>query len=285
MVQNRVYLLLLLVLVTGVLSVFTVNEMEKAAKFEFSKMVKSDYTPGIHFKIPLINSVRKYDARILTLDSKPERFLTSEKKNVIVDSFVKWRIGNVKDYHTSVQGDEALANNRLDQIMKDAMRSEFSKRTIKELVSVDRKAIQGLLITNTEPVASELGIQLVDVRIKRIDLPPDVSNSVYRRMEAERTRVAKEFRSQGAELAEGIRADADRQRVVILANAYREAETTKGEGDGIAADTYAKTYGRDTEFFTFTRSLTAYKRTFRKEGDLLVLEPDSDFFKYFNKQK
>ncbi len=286
MTQNKVYLFLMVGLVLVLMSsIFTVGQREKAARFQFNKMIKSDYEPGLHFKIPLTDSVRKYDGRVLTLDSKPERFLTSEKKNVIVDSFVKWRIGDVKSFHTTVQGDATQANLRLDQFMKDAMRSEFSKRTIKELVSSDRKEIQNLLIANTQNLAGDLGIEVVDVRIKRIDLPPDVSSSVYRRMESERTRVAKEFRSQGSEQAEGIRADADKQREVILANAYRDAETIKGEGDGVSAATYAKNFGQDTEFFTFYRSINAYQRTFRGSGDLLVIEPDSEFFKYFNKAK
>ena len=286
MTQNKVYLVVVIGLVLALMSsIFTVGQREKAARFQFNKMIRSDYEPGLHFKIPLTDSVRKYDGRVLTLDSKPERFLTSEKKNVIVDSFVKWRVGNVKNFHTTVQGDPLQANLRLDQIIKDSMRSEFSKRTIQELVSSDRNKIQNLLIANTQRLSSELGLDIVDVRIKRIDLPPDVSNSVYRRMESERTRVAKEFRSQGSEQAEGIRADADKQREVLLANAYRDAETIKGEGDGVSAETYAKNFGQDTEFFTFYRSINAYQRTFRGSGDLLVLEPDSEFFKYFNKAK
>ena len=286
MIQNKVYLVVVIALVLALMSsIFTVGQREKAARFQFNKMIKSDYEPGLHFKIPLTDSVRKYDGRVLTLDSKPERFLTSEKKNVIVDSFVKWRIGDVKSYHTTVQGDAIQANLRLDQFMKDAMRSEFSKRTIKDLVSSDREQIQNLLIANTQILAANLGIDVVDVRIKRIDLPPDVSNSVYRRMESERTRVAKEFRSQGSEQAEGIRANADKQREVILADAYRDAQTIKGEGDGVSAETYAINFGQDTEFFTFYRSINAYQRTFRVSGDLLVLEPDSEFFKYFNSAK
>ncbi len=284
--QSKVYLFVIVGLIFALSSsVFTVEQRQKAARFRFSKMVESDYNPGLHFKLPLADSVRKYDGRVLTLDSKPERFLTSEKKNVIVDSFVKWRIGNVKSFHTTVQGDATQANLRLDQFMKDAMRSEFSKRSIQDLVSSDRKEIQQLLIANTQRLAEDLGINIVDVRIKRIDLPPDVSHSVYRRMESERTRVAKEFRSQGAEQAEGIRADADKQREVILADAYRDAQTIKGDGDGVSAETYAKNFGQDTEFFTFYRSINAYQQTFRGSGDLLVLEPDSEFFKYFNKAK
>lgn len=286
MLQNRVVIVLLFIAAVFMMSVFTVTETQKAAKFQFSRMQRSDYEPGLHFKVPFpINTIRKYDGRILTLDSRPERFLTSEKKNVIVDSFIKWRIGNVKIFHTSVAGDPTQANLRLDQIMKDALRSEFSKRTIRELVSSDRREIQDLLIDTTRLTASGIGVDVVDVRIQRIDLPPDVSNSVYRRMEAERARIAKEFRSQGAEQAEGIRADADRQREIILANAYNQAEKTRGDGDAVAADTYARAYGKNAEFFNFSRSLLAYQRTFRKSGDLLVLEPDSDFFKYFKKQK
>jgi membrane protease subunit HflC len=219
------------------------------------------------------------------MDSKPERFLTSEKKNVIVDSFVKWKIADVKTFYTAVSGDVRQANIRLDQIIKDAFRSEFSKRTIKQLVSADRNAIRTALITLASPIAVNLGIEIIDVQVKRIDLPPEVSSSVYRRMEAERERVAREFRSQGKEAAERIRADADKQREIILANAFRDAEILRGNGDAIAADIYAKNYGQDIEFFTFYRSMNAYQQTFRNKGDMLVVDPDSDFFKYFKKQK
>jgi membrane protease subunit HflC len=219
------------------------------------------------------------------MDSKPERFLTSEKKNVIVDSFVKWKIADVTTFYTAVAGDVNQANIRLDQIIKDAFRSEFSKRDIKQLVSTDRNAIRTELIKLSTPIAFKLGIEIIDVQVKRIDLPSDVSSSVYRRMEAERERVAREFRSQGKEAAERIRADADKQREIILANAFRDAEILRGAGDAIAADTYAKSYGADIEFFTFYRSMNAYKKTFRNKGDMLVVEPDSDFFQYFKKQK
>lgn len=283
--HNKLFALLMLVLVIGFLSVFTVKQTEKAIKFRLGEIVRSDYEPGLHFMMPIINNVKTFDARILTLDSRPERFLTSEKKNVIVDSFVKWRIGDVTLYYTTVAGDALQANLRLDQIMKDAMRSEFGRRTIKELVSEDRAKMRDLLIASTEPVAKALGVDLVDIRIKRIDLPSEVSSSVYRRMEAERGRVAREFRSQGAEAAERIRADADKQREILLAEAFRKAETTRGEGDAIAADVYAKAFGKDIDFFAFHRSLNAYKKTFRGHNDMLVLEPDSDFFKYFNQME
>lgn len=265
--------------------VFTVTETERAIKFRLGEVIESDFKPGLHFKMPFINNVKKFDARILTLDSKPERFLTSEKKNVIVDSFVKWKIADVKTFYTSVAGDVRQANIRLDQIIKDAFRSEFSKRTIKQLVSSDRTVIRTALIALSSPIAEKLGVKIIDVQVKRIDLPSEVSSSVYRRMEAERERVAREFRSQGKEAAERIRADADKQREIILANAFRDSEILKGNGDAVAADTYAKAYGEDIEFFTFYRSMNAYKKTFINKGDMLVVEPDSDFFKYFKHQK
>ena len=284
MLQNKMLIPLVLIVFVGLSSIFTVQETEKAIKFRLGEIVKTDYLPGLHFKFPLINSVKKFDKRILTLDANPERFLTSEKKNVIVDSFVKWRVGDVAKYYTTVAGDILQANLRLDQVMKDAMRSVFSKRTIKELVAEDRTNLRDILLKNTIDVASALGMELIDIRIKRIDLPSEVSNSVYRRMEAERTRVAREFRSQGSEAAERIRADADKQREIILANAYNKAETLRGFGDGKATDIYAKAYGKDEEFYAFYRSLNAYQKTFRNSGDMLVIDPNSDFFKYFKSQ-
>jgi membrane protease subunit HflC len=218
------------------------------------------------------------------MDAKPERFLTAEKKNVIVDSFVKWRIGDVTTFYTVVAGDIDQANLRLDQIVKDAFRGEFGKRNIKQLLSTDRQAIREILIKNAKPLAADLGMDIIDVQVMRIDLPDEVSSSVFRRMEAERERVAREFRSQGAEAAERIRADADRQRVVTMANAFRDAEKLRGEGDAKSAEIYAKAYGADAEFFTFYRSLNAYKKTF-SSSSMMVLDPDSDFFRYFKQQK
>ena len=272
------------VLLMAMMSVFTVNETEKAIKFRFGEIVRSDYEPGLHFRIPVINNVKLFDARIQTMDSRPERFLTAEKKNVIVDSFVKWRIGDVTKFYTAVAGDIEQANLRLDQIIKDAFRSEFSKRNIKQLVSTDRKAIRDILIKNSKIVAADLGLDIIDVQVMRIDLPEEVSASVFSRMEAERERVAREFRSQGAEAAERIRADADRQRVVTLANSYREAEKLRGEGDARSAEIYAQAYGQDADFFAFYRSLNAYKKTFAN-GNIMVLDPESEFFQYFKKQK
>ncbi|BCG62999.1 MAG: membrane protease subunit HflC [Methyloprofundus sp.] len=267
------------------MSVFTVTETEKAIKFKLGEIVEADYKPGLHFKFPFINNVKKFDARILTLDSSPERFLTSEKKNVIVDSFVKWRIGDVKIFYTAVAGDPYQANVRLDQVIKDAFRSEFSKRDIKQLVSTDRSAVREALIAKTAEAARTLGIEIVDVQVKRIDLPSEVSHSVYSRMEAERARVAREFRSQGSEAAEKVRADADKQKEIILANAFRDSEIMKGEGDAKAADIYAKAYGENVEFYTFYRSMNAYKKTFSRSSNIMVTEPDSEFFKYFKKMK
>lgn len=285
MTPNKILIAVAAVLILGMMSIFTVSETELAIKFRLGEIIKSDFKPGLHFKTPFINNVRKFDKRILTLDAKPERFLTAEKKNVIVDSFVKWRIGDVNTFYTAVAGDVDQANIRLDQIIKDAFRSEFSKRKIKQLVSTDRSKIRQALIENTSKVAADLGIRIVDVQVKRIDLPSEVSHSVYRRMEAERERVAREFRSQGAEAAERIRADADKQREIIMADAYNKAEVLRGEGDAKAAETYARAFNRDVEFFTFYRSLNAYKNTFDSSRDMIVLEPDSDFFQYFKKEK
>jgi membrane protease subunit HflC len=284
MTQNRILVSLGALLFIIMMCVFTVSETERAIKFRLGEIVKSDYDPGLHFKLPIINNIKKFDKRIQTMDAKPERFLTAEKKNVIVDSFVKWRIGDVTTFYTVVAGDIDQANLRLDQIVKDAFRGEFGKRNIKQLLSTDRQVIREVLIKNAKPLAANLGMDIIDVQVMRIDLPDEVSSSVFRRMEAERERVAREFRSQGAEAAERIRADADRQRVVTMANAFRDAEKIRGEGDAKSAEIYAKAYGADADFFTFYRSLNAYKKTF-SSSSMMVLDPDSDFFKYFKQQK
>ncbi|TPQ26511.1 protease modulator HflC [Methylomonas sp. EFPC3] len=272
-------------LVLGYMSVFYVKEHEKAILFRLGEMVESDYKPGLHFKAPLINNVSTFDARVLTLDAKSERFLTSEKKNVIVDSFAKWRIGDVGLFYTTVGGDEFQANLRLDQIMKDAMRSEFGVRTIKQLISEDRSELRETLLAKLSPTAEKFGIELIDIRIKRIDLPQEVSSSVFQRMRAERERVAREFRSQGAESAEQISAEADKQKQVIVANAQRDAENIRGRGDAQSAEIYAKSFGKNPEFYAFYRSLQAYQTSFEKTQDTLVLKPNSDFFKYFSSEK
>lgn len=271
-------------LILAYLSVFYVQEHQKAILFRLGEMVSSDFKPGLHVKTPIINKVSTFDARVLTLDAKSERFLTSEKKNVIVDSFAMWQIGDVGLFYTTVGGDEYQANLRLDQIMKDAMRSEFGIRTIKQLISEDRSELRRTLLDKLSPVAAKFGIELIDIRIKRIDLPQEVSNSVYQRMRAERERVAREFRSQGAETAEQISAEADKQKQVLLANARRDGENIRGRGDARSADIYAKSFGKNAEFYAFYRSLEAYQTAFEKTQDTLVLKPDSDFFKYFSKE-
>jgi len=265
------------------MSLFMVDETQTAIRFQLGEIVEANYKPGLHWKWPLINNVRKFDRRLQTLDTEPERFLTAEKKNVIVDSFAMWRIEDVRLFYTTVGGDPAQANVRLDQIVKDSLRSEFSKRTIQEVVSGDRDQIMETLSRLLREQATQLGIAAVDVRIKRINLPDDVSSSVFSRMKAERLRVAKDFRSRGGEAAERIRADADRQSTVLLAEAYRDAERQRGEGDAQSADIYAQAYGKDQEFYNFYRSLAAYRQSFVGKDDVLILQPDSQFFHYFDK--
>lgn len=274
-------IVILALLIVGSFSMFTVHEREKAILFRLGEIVKTDFTPGLYFKMPFVNNVRTFDARIQTLDAEPERYLTSEKKNVIVDAFVKWRIGDVERYFTSTGGDPNTANSRLSQIIKDGLRGEFGKRTIQEVVSGERKEIMHILTAQANEQAKTFGIDLVDVRIKRIDLAKEISDSVYRRMEAERLRVAKDLRARGSEAAEVIRADADRRRTVILAEAYRESQTIRGEGDGAAAKIYADAYNQDKDFYGLYRSLDAYKKSFADKGDILVVQPDTEFFKYF----
>ncbi|MGY6274564.1 protease modulator HflC [Methylomonas sp. MgM2] len=275
----------LIILVLASMSVFHVNEYEKAILFRLGEIVTTDLNPGLHFKTPVINNVSTFDARVLTLDAKSERFLTSEKKNVIVDSFAKWRIGDVGLFYTTVGGDEFQANLRLDQIMKDAMRSEFGVRTIKQLISEDRDDLRHTLLEKLSPLARKYGIELIDIRVKRIDLPQEVSSSVFQRMRAERERVAREFRSQGAESAELISAEADKQKQVIVANAQREAENIRGRGDAESAEIYAKSFGKNPEFYAFYRSLQAYQASFEDTQDTLIVKPTSDFFKYFSSEK
>ncbi|HHI93213.1 MAG TPA: protease modulator HflC [Gammaproteobacteria bacterium] len=279
--KGFVSILLLIAVVIAAFSIFTVNEREKAILFRLGEIVKTDFTPGLYWKTPFVNNVRKFDSRIQTLDAEPERYLTGEKKNLIVDSFVKWRIKDVANYFTATGGDAVRANLRLSQIIKDGLRGEFAKRTIKEAVSGERQQIMTLITKQANAEAEAFGIEIVDVRIKRIDFPSEISDSVYRRMRAERERVAKDLRSRGAESAEKIRAEADRQRTVIIADAFRDAEILRGEGDAAATEIYAKAYGKDVEFYSLYRSLNAYKTTFSSKSDILVIEPDSEFFKYF----
>jgi len=276
---------LIVVVFIGSFSFFQVDVRQKAIMFRLGEIMSTDFKPGLHFKIPILNNVKKFDARILTMDAPPEDFLTSEKKNVTVDSFVKWRISDVEKYYVSMGGDERRATTRISQIIKDGLRNEFGIRTIQEAVSGERSQIMDSLLANAKKEVKDFGIDIVDVRIKRIDLPRNVSSSVYQRMEAERARVAKDFRSRGAEEAERIRADAERQREIIHAEAYRDAEQIRGQGDAKAAVIYAEAYKQDPEFYTFYRSQNAYQTSFNSKDDVLVIQPDSEFFKYFGKSE
>lgn len=263
-------------------SVYIVNQWETAVVLRLGEIVEADVEPGLHFKTPFINNVRKFDSRLQTLDSSPERYLTSEKKNLIVDSFVKWRIKDVEKFYTTMNGDNRQAGLKLGQIIKDGLRAEFGNRSVKEVISGERVEIAQKIKATTASAASSFGIEIEDIRIKRIDLAKDISESVYRRMEAERNRVAKDLRSKGSESAEKIKADADRQRVVILADAYSEAEILRGKGDATAAEIYAKAYNLDAEFYSFYHSINAYKNSFNDKSDIMLVDPKSDFFKYFN---
>ena len=261
---------------------FIVDEREVAIKFRLGEIVTTYQDPGLYFMIPFINNIKKYDSRLLTMDSKPEQFLTSEKKNVIVDSFVKWKITGPENFYRSSKGDERIGINRLSQIINDLTKSEFSKRTINDVVSGDRAALMNIVRLEANKAAQALGISVIDVRVKRVDLPDDVSNSVYARMVKERATVAKAFRSKGKEEAQGITALAERESETIIAEAYKKGQEIKGEGDAISTETYAKAYNLSPEFYSFYRSLTAYKKTFSEKQDVLIIQPDSDFFKYFN---
>lgn len=262
-------------------SIFTVDQRQHAIVFQLGEVRDVIAEPGLYLKWPMIQNVRYFDKRILTLDSvEPERFITSEKKNVLVDSFVKWRIVDPKLYYISVAGDEARARTRLAQTVNAGLREEFGKRTVHDVVSGERDKIMEQMREKADLDARKIGVQIVDVRVKRVDLPSEVSESVYRRMEAERKRVANELRSQGSAEAEKIRADADKQREVIVAEAYRDAQKVKGEGDAKAASIYAQAFGQNPEFYSFYRSLEAYRNSFKTKNDVLVVEPNSDFFKY-----
>ncbi|RLA05695.1 MAG: protease modulator HflC [Gammaproteobacteria bacterium] len=281
--NNLKFLLLLIGLVVVVIwsSTFIVHEREIAIKFKLGEIVESDYSPGFYWQIPIINNVIKFDSRILTLDTPSERFLTSEKKNVIVNSFVKWKIVDPKTYYTSTQGDERRAIARMATIINDELKGQIGSKSMREVISGERASIMQVVTDNAGEKIKSLGIDLIDVRIKKVELPDNVSNDVYRRMSTERQTVAKAFRSRGEEQARKIRANADRQREEVLAEAYRKSEQTRGEGDAIAAKTYADSFNQDKEFYSFYRSMNAYQNSFGNNNDLIVLSPDSDYFKYF----
>lgn len=294
---------LLLALIIGSKSLYIVQETERAVKLKFGEVVESDVAPGLHVLIPFVNKVRKFDGRLLTLDTRPQAFLTSEKKRLIVDSFVKWRIVNVQKYYTATSGDEFRASDLISVRVETQLRNQFGTRTLSEVVSGEReKLMADVKLWLNDPTAARalksdvadnaadllgvgksIGVEIVDVRIKKIELPPEVSESVYERMRTERERLARELRSRGKEVAEGIRADADREKTILLAQAYKTSETTRGVGDAKAASTYATAFSKDAEFYSFTRSLKAYQESFSGNGDVMLLKPNSEFFKYFSK--
>ncbi len=274
----------LLALVIGV-SVFTVDEREFAIKFRFGEIIRADYESGIHFKIPIVNNILKLDRRILTRTNPTEEFLTVKKKNLYVDFFIKWRIEDPARYYIATSGNEEAAARRLLEVVKDGIRAEFAKRTVQEVISAERTEIMADMLDKARTTASDFGIRVVDVRVKRIDFPDKVSDSVFDRMRQERHRVAAQLRAEGHENSERIRADADRQRTIILANAYRDAEITRGRGDAKSAEIYAHAYTQNPEFYSFFRSMEAYRRSLGHENDILLLKPDSDFFRYLGSKQ
>ena len=281
----KIVIPLLVIGIIAYFSVFQVNQWEQAIVFKFREIERSNDEPGLHFMMPVMNAAQKFEKRLLNLDQEPQRFLTIEKKDVIVDYYVKWRITDLETFYTATRGDVLYANGLLGQRINRALRDEFGARTVQEVVAGERTQILNVVTATTSNLPEELGITVVDVRTKRIDLPTEVSNSVYERMRAERNRVAKDFRARGSEAAERITANADREREIILANAYRDAEIIRGEGDAQATEIYAAAYNKDEEFYSFYRSLNAYQNSFNNSNDILLIEPESDFFRYFNNSK
>lgn len=280
-----VFIVLLLVVVASK-SLYVIKETERGVLLKFGEVVNPNLPPGLHVKIPLVNTVRKFDGRILTVDSTPERYFTQEKKALIVDSYAKFRIADTAKFYTATNGEESRAMALLAQRINDGLRNQVAVRTVQEVVTVERDELTQALTDELTVVAQEeLGVEVVDVRVKQIDLPPDVSESVYRRMNAEREKEAREHRSQGQELSEGIRAAADREVTVLRANAYRDSELIRGEGDATATGIYAQAFNQDPEFYSFTRSLRAYQDAFQGNGDVMLLQPDSEFFRYLKDSK
>lgn len=279
--QMWVGLLATVLLIIGSNSIYVIRETERGVLLKFGEVVNPNLMPGLHIKVPFVNNVRIFDGRILTVDSNPERFFTQEKKALIVDSYAKFRVKDTAKFYTASNGEEARAAGLLSQRINDGLRNEVAARTVQEVVSGERDELMEAITERLSQVANqELGIEVIDVRVKKIDLPPDVSNSVYRRMNAEREKEARELRSQGQELAEGIRAAADREVTVLEANAFRDAEIIRGDGDALATQVYSEAYNRDPEFYSFVRSLRAYQETFSGGGDIMLVEPDSQFFQY-----
>jgi membrane protease subunit HflC len=284
--QSKVIALVALVLVAVVVAtsaVYTVDEREKVIVVRFGQVLRHDDPPGLHVKSPFIDDVRYFDSRILTLDADAQPFLTKEKKYVLVDSYAKWRVRDALQFHLTVGGSEGEARRRLEQIINSGLRDEFGKRTVQSVISVDRAKIMDILTTTADRESRKFGLEVVDVRLQRVDLPPEVSQSVYQRMKAERSRIANELRAQGAEAAEKIRADAERRREILLADAYRQAERLRGDGDARATAIYGAAANSAPEFYSLYRSLNAYKESFKHKDDILVVDPSADFFKYLKK--
>lgn len=278
-------IVLMILLVGASSSLFVVSEFERGVKLQFGKLVEADIQPGLHIKIPFVDNVRIFDARILTVDAQPASFFTIEKKRLIVDSYAKWRIANVETYYKATGGVESVAHNRLANRVNNGLRNQFGTRTLHEVVSGERDLLmKNITAELNDSVLDSLGIEVVDVRVKRIDLPQEVSSQVFRRMTAERDKEANELRSTGKERAEKIRASADRERTIEVANAYRDSEKLRGEGDAKAAAIYSEAYQQDPEFYAFMRSLNAYKSAFSNKADIMLVDPGSDFFKYLNQQ-
>ena len=285
MIRTIVLILVVALAVVGVSAAFVVTETEYAIKFQLGRIVKADYEPGLHFKVPFINNVRKYDSRLLTLDTPPEKMITSEQKFVEVDSFVKWRIVDVSRFYTATQGNETVALARLDSIVKDRIRNQIASRTLVEVISEQRVSTMQDIAREANSAAADLGIEVVDVRFKASELADDVRDSVHRRMAADRQKSANLYRYEGREEAERIRADADREAQVILAEAERDGQTTRGAGDARSTEIYAAAYGADEEFYAFYRSLQAYNTSFGSGSDVMVLDPSSSFFDYFGSEE
>ncbi|MDH4074186.1 MAG: protease modulator HflC [Gammaproteobacteria bacterium] len=265
------------------LSAFTVNEREHAIKLQVGEVVKSDYQPGLHWKIPIYQNVRKFPNRILTISQQPERIFTAERRALQVDFFVKWRIVDPVAFYTSTGGFETIANDRLAEIIRNAIVTEFGKRSVEQAISVERAELMRDMLETATATATGLGVELVDVRVKQVEFPDDVKNAVYREMREERARAAAELRAQGRQAAEERKSAADKERTIILADAYRDAQITRGEGDALAAEIYALAYNKNPEFYAFYRSIDAYRKSVGREGDILVLDPNNEFFRYLNK--
>jgi len=277
----RIFIALLVVLILLSMATFTVDQREHAIVFRLGEIIAVKEEPGLYFKTPLVDNVKYYDKRILTYDSStPDRFITSEKKNVLVDSFIKWRIIDPAKFYVSVNGDERQAERRLTQTVNDGLRAEFGKRTIQEVVSGERSEIMDIIKERADRESNNIGIEILDVRLRRVDLPKEVSDSVYQRMEAERKSVANELRSEGFAESEKIKANAEKQKEIIITDAYREAQKIKGQGDAKAARVYSDVFSKNKEFYDFYRSLEAYRNSVNSKEDILVLDPNTEFFKY-----